>query len=106
MIYRRELGIGLAIALRDGAKIAVGAKTVMLHLELSATIHTAVEAINNAGGEGLGCSTDIHSEEVVANAFEQTVSCLDAIDILVSNASAGPSHRHGGDADEALRLHA
>ncbi len=45
-------GIGLAIALRaarDGANVAVVAKTVDPHPRLPGTIHTAVSEIEQAG---------------------------------------------------------
>ncbi|HSM69036.1 MAG TPA: SDR family NAD(P)-dependent oxidoreductase, partial [Xanthomonadales bacterium] len=49
-------GIGKAIALRaarDGANIAVAAKTDQPHPKLAGTIHSAVEEIEAAGGRGL-----------------------------------------------------
>ncbi|MDA7511524.1 SDR family oxidoreductase, partial [Verrucomicrobia bacterium] len=84
-------GIGLAMALRaarDGAKVSVWAKTKTPHPKLPGTIHSAVEAIQSAGGEGLACATDIRNEEEVAASVERTVSHLGKIDILINNASA------------------
>ncbi|MBL8848256.1 MAG: NAD(P)-dependent oxidoreductase [Planctomycetaceae bacterium] len=84
-------GIGLAIALRaarDGANIAVVAKTDTPHPRLPGTVHTAVAEIEAAGGRGLACVTDIRQEEQVQAAVEQTVSTFGGIDILVNNASA------------------
>ncbi len=84
-------GIGLAMALRaaqDGAKIAVWAKTETPHPKLPGTVHTAVRAIESAGGEGLACVTDIRKEEQVAAAVEATIARFGRIDILVNNASA------------------
>src|SRR4051812_43314472 len=49
-------GIGLAIALRaarDGANIAIVAKTGEPHPKLPGTIHTAAEQITRAGGRAL-----------------------------------------------------
>lgn len=49
-------GIGLAIALRaakDGANIAVLAKTADPHSKLPGTIYTAAEEIEKAGGKAL-----------------------------------------------------
>jgi len=46
-------GIGLAIALRaakDGANIAIAAKTVTPNPKLEGTIYTAAEEIKKAGG--------------------------------------------------------
>jgi len=84
-------GIGLAIALRaarDGANVAVIAKTTEPHPKLPGTIFTAVEAIEAAGGRGLPCAADIRFEEQVCAAVEKTVQTFGGIDILVNNASA------------------
>ncbi|HEV2442374.1 MAG TPA: NAD(P)-dependent oxidoreductase [Steroidobacteraceae bacterium] len=84
-------GIGLAIALRaarDGAKVAIAAKTTEPHPKLPGTIFTAAAEIEAAGGRALPLSTDIRDEEQVAHAVEQTVREFGGIDILVNNASA------------------
>jgi citronellol/citronellal dehydrogenase len=75
-------------AARDGAKVSVWAKTKNPHPKLPGTIHSAVEEINAAGGEGLACLTDIRNEEEVAASVERTVSHFGKIDILINNASA------------------
>ena len=54
-------GIGLAIALRaarDGANVAVAAKTVEAHPKLPATIHTAAAEIERAGGRAIAHATE------------------------------------------------
>ncbi|MEO8502597.1 MAG: NAD(P)-dependent oxidoreductase [Acidobacteriota bacterium] len=84
-------GIGLAIGLRaarDGANVAVVAKTAEAHPKLPGTVFTACEAIEQAGGKALACVTDIRSEEAVAEAVRRTVGAFGGIDILVNNASA------------------
>ena len=84
-------GIGLAIAVRaarDGANVAVVAKTAEPHPKLPGTVFTAVTEIEQAGGKGLACVTDIRHEDQVAQAVEQTVAKFGGIDILVNNASA------------------
>jgi citronellol/citronellal dehydrogenase len=84
-------GIGLAIALRaakDGANVAIVAKTGEPHPRLPGTIYTAAEAVRKAGGQPLPIATDIRMEQQVANAVEQTVHRFGGIDILVNNASA------------------
>ncbi len=84
-------GIGLAMALRvarDGGRIAVWAKTDQPHPKLPGTVHTAVEAIQAAGGQGLACLTDIRDEMGVKAATEKTVAHFGGIDVLVNNASA------------------
>ena len=84
-------GIGLAIALRaarDGANIAIVAKTSDPHPRLPGTIFTAAATIEKAGGKALPIATDIRFEKQVVNAVEQTVHSFGGIDILVNNASA------------------
>ncbi len=84
-------GIGLAIALRaakDGANIAVVAKTANPHPRLPGTIYTAAKEIENAGGKALPLQVDIRSEEQVAAAVSECARQFGGIDILVNNASA------------------
>ncbi|MFM8329024.1 MAG: SDR family oxidoreductase, partial [Actinomycetales bacterium] len=84
-------GIGLAIAVkaaRDGAKIAIAAKTSDPHPKLPGTIFTAAEEINKDGGEALPIQCDIRDEEQIAAAIDQTVSKFGGLDILINNASA------------------
>ena len=84
-------GIGLAIALRaarDGANVAVVAKTAEPHPKLPGTVFTAAKEIEAAGGRALPCVADIRYEEQVAEAVAKTVATFGGIDILVNNASA------------------
>ena len=84
-------GIGLAIALkaaRDGANIAVAAKTDTPHPKLPGTIFTAAEEIAKAGGTALPLVVDVRDEAQVKGAIEQTVATFGGIDIVVNNASA------------------
>ena len=69
-------GIGLAIALRaarDGANIAIAAKSEVPNPKLPGTIHTAAAAIEAAGGKALPICCDIREEDQVRSAVEQTV---------------------------------
>jgi len=84
-------GIGLAIALRaarDGANVAIAAKTTEPHPKLPGTLYTAAEEIEKAGGRALPCVVDVRFEDQVHAAVEQTVKTFGGIDILVNNASA------------------
>jgi len=84
-------GIGLAIALRaarDGANVAIAAKTTTADPRLPGTIHTAAAAIEAAGGKALALACDIRSEEQVQAAVAATVNAFGGIDICVNNASA------------------
>ena len=84
-------GIGLAIALRaarDGAKVAIAAKTAEAHPKLPGTIFTAAKEIEAAGGKALPLLCDIRFEEQVQDAVQKTVAAFGGIDICVNNASA------------------
>jgi citronellol/citronellal dehydrogenase len=84
-------GIGLSIALRaakDGANIAIVAKTTTPQKNLPGTIYTAAEEITKAGGKALAIACDIRDEESVKKAVQLTVETFGGIDILVNNASA------------------
>ncbi|MEA2304211.1 MAG: citronellol/citronellal dehydrogenase [Solirubrobacteraceae bacterium] len=84
-------GIGLAIALRaarDGANVALMAKTAEPHPKLEGTVYTAAAAIEDAGGQALPIVGDIRDEAAVAAAVQQAVERFGAIDVCVNNASA------------------
>lgn len=84
-------GIGLAIALRaarDGANIAIAAKTAEPHAKLEGTVYSAAEAIEKAGGKALPLVCDIREEAQVQAAVAKTAETFGGIDICVNNASA------------------
>jgi len=84
-------GIGLAIAVRaarDGANVAIAAKTAEPNPKLPGTIHTAAAEIERAGGKALPIACDIRDESAVLAAVAATVATFGGIDILVNNASA------------------
>jgi len=84
-------GIGLAIALRaarDGANIAIAAKTDKPHPKLAGTIFTAADEITKAGGNALPLVVDVRDEAQVKDAIEKTVATFGRLDIVVNNASA------------------
>jgi citronellol/citronellal dehydrogenase len=84
-------GIGLAIALRaarDGANVAVAAKTIDAHPKLPGTIFTAAEEIERAGGLALPLACDVRLEEQVEAAAARTAEAFGGIDICINNASA------------------
>ena len=84
-------GIGLAIGLRaarDGAKIAIAAKTAEPHPKLAGTIYTAAEEIERAGGKALPLVVDVRDERTVKEALDKTAAHFGGIDIVVNNASA------------------
>jgi citronellol/citronellal dehydrogenase len=84
-------GIGLAIALkaaRDGANVAIAAKTETPHPKLPGTIYSAAEDIEKAGGRALPLVVDVRDEEAVKKALDATAQQFGGIDIVVNNASA------------------
>jgi citronellol/citronellal dehydrogenase len=84
-------GIGLALALRaarDGANVAIAAKTQTPHPKLPGTIHTAAAEIEAAGGRALALTVDVRDEDAVKDAVERTAAHFGGIDIVVNNASA------------------
>src|SRR3954463_15557308 len=84
-------GIGLAIGLRaarDGANVAIAAKTAEPNPKLPGTIYTAAKEIEAAGGAALPLVCDIRFEDQVAAGVARTVEKFGSIDILINNASA------------------
>ena len=83
-------GIGLAIALRaarDGANVALLAKTDTPHPKLEGTVHTAAEAIREAGGQALPIVGDVRDDTDITEAVLKTQGEFGGIDIVVNNAS-------------------
>jgi len=84
-------GIGLAIGLRaarEGANVAIAAKTTAPHPKLPGTIHTAAEEIEKAGGRALALAVDVRDEAAVKGALDATAATFGGLDIVVNNASA------------------
>jgi len=84
-------GIGLAIAIRaakDGAMIAIAAKTSEPNPKLPGTIHTAASDIRAAGGAALAIQCDLRDENQISAAVDQAAKEFGGIDILINNASA------------------
>jgi len=83
-------GIGLAIALRaarDGANIALLAKTDTPHPKLEGTVHTAAQQIRDAGGRALPIVGDVRNDDDITRAVLETQGEFGGIDIVVNNAS-------------------
>lgn len=84
-------GIGLAIAVaaaRQGANVALLAKTDQPHPKLPGTVHTAVAEIESAGGQGLAVVGDVRLEDDVRRAVDAAVERFGGVDACVNNASA------------------
>ena len=84
-------GIGLAIGLkaaRDGANVAIAAKTTEPNPKLPGTIYSAAEEIEKAGGKALPLTVDVRDEAQVRSALDETAAAFGGLDIVVNNASA------------------
>ncbi len=84
-------GIGLAIAVRaarDGANVAIAAKTAQPHPKLPGTIHSAAREIEEAGGRALPLAVDVRDADTLAQAVARTAQEFGGIDVCVNNASA------------------
>jgi len=84
-------GIGLAIALRaarEGAFVAIAAKTTEVNPKLPGTIFTAADEIRSAGGQAFPIQCDIRDEEQIVHAIGEASSEFGGLDILINNASA------------------
>ena len=84
-------GIGLAIALRaarDGASIAIAAKTTDPNPKLPGTIFTAAQEIENAGGKALPLQCDIRDEAQIVETINKAAAEFGGLDIVINNASA------------------
>ncbi len=91
LITGASRGIGLAIACRaarDGANVALLAKTTEPNPKLPGTLSSAAAAVEDAGGQALPLRTDIRDDAAIAEAVRATVERFGGIDILVNNASA------------------
>ncbi len=91
LITGASRGIGLAIACRaarDGANVALLAKTTEPNPKLPGTLSSAAAAVEAAGGQALPLRTDIRDDAAIAEAVRATVERFGGIDILVNNASA------------------
>ena len=85
----RGIGLSMAIrAARDGARIAIAAKTTEPHPKLPGTLFTAAAEIEKAGGEAHPVVCDIRFEDQVVSAVDEAATKLGGLDILINNASA------------------
>jgi len=75
-------------AARDGANVAIAAKTETPHPKLEGTIYTAAEEIEKAGGEALPLVVDVRDEAAVKAAIDKTAETFGGLDIVMNNASA------------------
>src|ERR1700729_890955 len=84
-------GIGLAIGLgaaREGANVAIAAKTAEPNQKLPGTIFSAAKEMEKAGGKALPRTVDVRDEAQVRAALDKTFATFGGVDIVVNNASA------------------
>jgi len=84
-------GIGKAIGMRcarEGANVAILAKTAEPHPKLPGTIYTAAKDMEEIGGKALPLICDVRNEEQVKKAIDEVVKKFGGIDVLINNASA------------------
>ena len=99
-------GIGLAIGLRaarDGANVAIAAKTAEPNPKLSGTIHSAAEEIEKAGGKALPLAVDVRDETQVRDALDEDRGDLRRPRHRGQQRQRHLAHRLPGDRHEALR---
>ena len=85
----RGIGLSMAVrAARDGARIAIAAKTKEPHPKLPGTVYTAAATIEEAGGEAHPIICDIRFEDQVRSGVDEAIRKLGGLDILINNASA------------------
>lgn len=83
-------GIGLAIAralAARGGNVVLLAKTGTPDPRLPGTIHTAVQELEELGGQALGVIGDVRVDGDIERAVETAVAKFGGIDIVVNNAS-------------------
>ncbi len=84
-------GIGRAIALRaarDGAAVALAAKTVVPRPDLPGTIHDAARDVERAGGRAVALELDVRDAERFEAAIDEAARALGGLDVVVHGAGA------------------
>src|ERR1700727_2274228 len=84
-------GIGLAIGLRcarDGANVAIAAKTAEPNPKLPGTIYSAAEEIEKAGGKALPLTVSVRDEAQVREGLGKTAVTCRGLDIAVTHPRA------------------
>lgn len=83
-------GLGRAIALtfaREGARVAVAARTTVTDQHLPGTIHETVELIRRRGGDGLAVPTNLAKDDEIERLVETVREHWGPVDLLVNNAA-------------------
>ena len=75
-------------AARDGASVAIAAKTAEVNPKLPGTIYSAAAEIEAAGGVALPIQCDLRDEDQITASIAKAAAEFGGIDILINNASA------------------
>jgi citronellol/citronellal dehydrogenase len=84
-------GIGKALAVRlarEGADVAIAAKTEQATEKLPGTIHETADLVRAEGRRALPIVCDVRDDAAVERAVKQTADTFGRIDILIHNAGA------------------
>jgi len=84
-------GIGAAIAVRaarDGAAVALLAKTETPNPKIAGTLAETADAVQRAGGRALSVACDVRDADAVAAAIASAADTFGGIDVVINNAGA------------------
>lgn len=91
LITGASRGIGREIALtfaREGAKVALAAKSVQPNPKLSGTLGEVAAEVEALGAECLVCPCDVREAEQIERTVGEVLSRFGRVDILINNAGA------------------
>jgi len=91
LITGASRGVGASVALacaREGAHVALAAKTVDPHPKLPGTLSEVAAGVEALGRRALVLPTDVRDEAAVEAMVAETVSTFGRLDALVNNAGA------------------
>jgi len=91
LITGASRGVGAAVAIaaaKEGAKVALAAKTIEPNPRLPGTLGEVAAAVEAVGGEALVIQVDVRFEDQVEAMVQKTVDHFGRLDAMVNNAGA------------------